>query len=67
MITLQSKTALHCSLKGEEGRTVISGDTAYFPQMVDFAKNADIFVHEAIPIDGVETFVARMINGNERL
>lgn len=48
-------------------RIVISGDTAYMPQMADFARNADILVHEAMLVDGVEALVARMTNGDDRL
>lgn len=48
-------------------RIVISGDTAYLPEMADFAKGADILVHEAMLVDGVEALVARMTNGDDRL
>ncbi len=48
-------------------RIVISGDTAYMPEMVDFAAGADILVHEAMLVEGVEALVARMANGDARL
>ena len=48
-------------------RIVISGDTAYMPEMVDFARDADVLVHEAMLLDGVEALVKRMTNGDDRL
>lgn len=46
---------------------VLSGDTAYMPQMADFARGADLLVHEAMLRDGVEALCARMTNGDGRL
>lgn len=46
---------------------VISGDTAYMPQMAEFAADADILIHEAMLPAGVEALVARMTNGDDRL
>ena len=46
---------------------VISGDTAYMPQMADFAAGANILIHEAMLPDGVDALVARMTNGDDRL
>jgi ribonuclease BN (tRNA processing enzyme) len=46
---------------------VLSGDTAYMPQMAEFAQGADLLVHEAMLRDGVEALCARMTNGDERL
>ena len=46
---------------------VLSGDTAYMPQMADFARGADLLVHEAMLRDGVEALCARMTNGDARL
>ncbi|CDX44377.1 putative hydrolase [Mesorhizobium sp. ORS 3359] len=46
------------------GRTVVfSADTAFFPPLGDFAKEADILVHEAMLEEGVERLVARTGNG----
>ncbi len=46
------------------GRTVVvSGDTAYFPPLAEFAKGADILVHEAMLAEGVDRLVARTGNG----
>ena len=46
---------------------VISGDTAYMPEMSEFAQGADILLHEAMLVDGVEALVRRMTNGDDRL
>ncbi len=51
----------------EGASIVLSGDTAYMPEMADFARGADILVHEAMLLPGVEALVARMPNGDERL
>ncbi|NBD28836.1 MAG: MBL fold metallo-hydrolase [Alphaproteobacteria bacterium] len=45
----------------------VSGDTAYMPEMAEFAAGADILVHEAMLLDGVEALLARMTNGDDRL
>jgi ribonuclease BN (tRNA processing enzyme) len=46
------------------GRSVVfSSDTAYFPPLADFARNADILVHEAMLEQGIERLVARTGNG----
>jgi ribonuclease BN (tRNA processing enzyme) len=46
------------------GKSVVfSADTAYFPPLADFAKNADILVHEAMLEEGVKRLVARTGNG----
>lgn len=38
---------------------VISGDTAYAPEFADFAKGADVLVHEAMYLPGVEALAKR--------
>jgi ribonuclease BN (tRNA processing enzyme) len=49
------------------GKTVVfSGDTAYFPPLADFARGADILVHEALYGPGLDAMVARRPNA-ERL
>lgn len=50
-----------------DGTVVFSGDTAFMPQMTEFAQGADLLVHEAMLRDGVEALCARMTNGDERL
>lgn len=52
---------------GHGGKSVVfSSDTAFFPPLADFARNADILVHEAMLEEGIERLVARTGNG-ERL
>ncbi len=51
----------------QDKSVVLSGDTAYMPEMADFAKGADLLVHEAMLRDGVEALCARMTNGDDRL
>lgn len=41
---------------------VISGDTAYSPELIRLAKNADILVHEALYLPAVDQIVARAAN-----
>jgi ribonuclease BN (tRNA processing enzyme) len=38
---------------------VISGDTAYAPKLAEFARGADVLVHEAMYLPGVEALVKR--------
>jgi len=46
---------------------VFSGDTAAMPEMVDFAKDADLLVHEAMLTAGIDALCARVGNGDDRL
>lgn len=46
---------------------VLSGDTAYFPKLIDFAKDADLLVHEAMLEDALEALFKRIGNGDQRL
>lgn len=48
-------------------RVVFSGDTAPIPQMVPFAERADLLVHEAMLLAGVDALCARVGNGDDRL
>ena len=46
------------------GRSVVfSADTAFFPPLAEFARGADILLHEAMLEQGVERLVARTGNG----
>lgn len=46
-------------------RTIVfSGDTAYFPPLIAFARDADILVHEGLFLPGVDRLVARVKNGS---
>lgn len=42
---------------------VFSADTAFFPPLADFAKGADILVHEAMLEEGIARLVAKTGNG----
>ncbi len=42
---------------------VFSADTAFFPPLADFAKGADILIHEAMLEEGIERLVAKTGNG----
>jgi ribonuclease BN (tRNA processing enzyme) len=39
---------------------VISGDTAYVPELAEFAKGADVLVHEIMYLPGVEALLKRL-------
>ncbi len=50
------------------GKTVVlSGDTAPIDAMVDFARDADLLVHEAMLVDGIRAIVDRMGYADDRL
>lgn len=74
-ITLRSMRNVHPPIietfalrfDGPEVSVTLSGDTAYMPQMADFARDSDLLVHEAMLKDGVEALCAKMTNGDERL
>lgn len=49
---------------GAAGKTVVfSADTAHFPPLAEFALKADVLVHEAMLVEGVDRLVARTGNG----
>ena len=41
---------------------VVSGDTAYSPELAEFAKGADVLVHEVMYLPAIETLVSRLPN-----
>jgi len=41
---------------------VISGDTAYAPELAEFAKGADVLVHEIMYLPGIEALLGRLPN-----
>jgi ribonuclease BN (tRNA processing enzyme) len=53
--------------EGEGKAVAFSGDTAPVAGMVDFAKGADLLVHEAMLLEGVDALCARVGNGDDRL
>ncbi|MEM9715130.1 MAG: MBL fold metallo-hydrolase [Pseudomonadota bacterium] len=51
----------------DDKRFVFSGDTAPLPAMIPFAKDADLLIHEAMMISGVERLVAKLPNNGDLL
>lgn len=51
----------------EDGRPrrtlVMSGDTTFMPGLIEFARGADVLVHEAMYGPGIDALVARVKNG----
>jgi ribonuclease BN (tRNA processing enzyme) len=41
---------------------VISGDTAYAPELAEFARHADLLVHEVMYLPAIEALVKRLPN-----
>lgn len=52
---------------GTSGSAALSGDTAPIPAMVDFARDADLLVHEAMLTDHITALVNRMGYADDRL
>jgi ribonuclease BN (tRNA processing enzyme) len=55
------------SFRGAAAHVVFSGDTAFHPPLADFAKGADLLIHEAMLLPAVDALVARVGNGDDRL
>ncbi|CTQ50314.1 MBL fold metallo-hydrolase [Jannaschia donghaensis] len=55
------------SFAGLSNRVVFSGDTAYLPALADFARGADLLVHEAMLDPALAALAARVGNGDDRL
>ncbi len=53
--------------EGAGKAVVYSGDTAFFPPLADFARGADLLIHEAMLEDAVEALIARVGNTDGRL
>lgn len=49
---------------GEARAVVFGGDTTYLPSLADFARGADVLLHEAMYGPGVDALVARVKNGS---
>jgi ribonuclease BN (tRNA processing enzyme) len=59
--------ALRFDFAGADGRpraVVFSGDTTHLPALADFARGADVLLHEAMYGPGVDALVARVKNGS---
>lgn len=50
-----------------EKAVVFSGDTAFLPALADFARGADLLIHEAMLGEALSALVARVGNGDDRL
>ena len=46
---------------------VFGSDTAYLPALAEFARGADLLIHEAMLADAIDALVARVGNGDDRL
>ena len=56
------KQAYAYRFDAKDRSVVISGDTAYSPELAEFAKGADVLVHEVMYLPGVEALVKRLPN-----
>ena len=54
-------------LEGAGKAVVFSGDTAFYPPLADFARGADLLIHEAMLEEAVEALIARVGNTDGRL
>lgn len=54
------KYAFAYRFDAKDRSVVISGDTAYSPELADFAKGADVLVHEVMYLPGIETLIKRL-------
>ena len=55
------------SFKAKDAHVVFSGDTAYLPALAEFAKDADLLIHEAMLEAALPALFARIGNGDDRL
>jgi ribonuclease BN (tRNA processing enzyme) len=57
------------ALRFEHAETsiVFGADTAFHPPLAEFAKSADLLIHEAMFPEGIDRLVARIGNGDGRL
>ena len=46
---------------------VLSGDTAYMPEMIDFANQADLLVHEVMLSEGIDLIMSRLGHKDNKL
>ena len=61
------KDCFALSLKSDVHHVVFSGDTAPLPELTNFAKGADLLVHEAMLEAALPSLVARVGNGTDAL
>ena len=55
------------SFKSKRKHVVFGGDTAFMPKLAEFAKGADLLIHEGMLRDAPSSLVTRVGNGDERL
>lgn len=55
------------SFAASSKRVVFSGDTAFNPALADFAKGADLLIHEAMLEPALGPLLARIGNGDDKL
>ena len=55
------------SFRTKARHVVFSGDTAYMPELADFAKGADLLIHEAMLAPALDGLMARIGNGTDKL
>jgi ribonuclease BN (tRNA processing enzyme) len=55
------------SFQTAQSHVVFSGDTAYNPALAEFAKGADLLIHEAMLEAALGPLMARVGNGDDRL
>ena len=55
------------SFRTRDAHVVFSGDTAYLPDLSEFARGADLLIHEAMLEAALAPLVARVGNGDGRL
>ena len=56
------KQAYAYRFDAKDRSVVISGDTAYAPELADFAKGADVLVHEVMYLPAIEGLLRRLPN-----
>jgi ribonuclease BN (tRNA processing enzyme) len=56
------KPAYAYRFDAKDRSVVISGDTAYAPELAEFAKGADVLVHEVMYLPGIEALIKRLPN-----
>ncbi|MEZ5754918.1 MAG: MBL fold metallo-hydrolase [Paracoccaceae bacterium] len=61
------KESWSLSFRGAGRHVVFSGDTAHNPALADFARGADLLIHEAMLAEGLEALQRRIGNGDDRL
>ena len=55
------------SFKTKNSHVVFGGDTSYMPELANFAKGADLLVHEAMLKEGLKPLTERVGNTDDRL